>query len=134
MEDDTCVDNQKVHDMILENCHLKLSEIGKGLGISHEWIFYSLMEELCMNKLSEKWVHDWVAADLNKAEYKFWTKFSPFPAKSNWYCVSICDHWWNVCALLHTRIKIMETSRPSTSKDCEVCCKESRQCSGILMV
>lgn len=46
----------KVHDMVLEDRRLKLSEIADNTGISKERVHHILSEELNMKKLSARWV------------------------------------------------------------------------------
>ncbi|XP_011873175.1 PREDICTED: histone-lysine N-methyltransferase SETMAR-like [Vollenhovia emeryi] len=47
---------EKVHDIVLTDCRLKVSEIARVAGISDERAFHILTQELCMKKLSARWV------------------------------------------------------------------------------
>ena len=57
---------RKVHDMVLEDRRLKVSEIAQVLGISGERAFYILTEELCMKKLSARRVPRLLTPDQNR--------------------------------------------------------------------
>ena len=46
----------KVHDIVLEDHHLKVSEIAKTVAISDERVHHIFTEELGMKKLSARWV------------------------------------------------------------------------------
>ena len=46
----------KVYKMVMDDRLLKVREIAEAVGMSSEWIYYILAEELGMTKLSARWV------------------------------------------------------------------------------
>ena len=46
----------QIHKLILEDCQILAKSIPEQLGISHEWVWSIIHEDLDMQKLSAKWV------------------------------------------------------------------------------
>ncbi|XP_037868115.1 protein GVQW3-like [Bombyx mori] len=69
----------KVHDIVLADRRLKLSEIADTAGISKERVHHILSEELNMKKLSARWVPRWVHTIKKgfgcKTQKNVWTVF-----------------------------------------------------------
>ena len=45
----------KGHKMVMEDCQLKVREIAEAIGVSFEWVYQILIEELGMKKLSARY-------------------------------------------------------------------------------
>ena len=46
----------KIHELILEDHRILAKSIAEQLGISREWVGFTIYEDLDMQKLSAKWV------------------------------------------------------------------------------
>ena len=75
----------------MKDRRLKMQETAKAVGLTSDWEYHILTEELGMKKLSARWVPQLLTLDYKHTRVKKSAKFSLFSAQPKMFA-PVCDH------------------------------------------